>query len=194
MLYDRQNCDTNDSWNAFKIYRDLGAARSLRQVSKVLVEQADNKENMSASKLENHKMPALQKWMKENDWQNRVDEYDDNLAAMQYKAINLAERNRLTQTVEELRGRITNAATQANDFAALSMSVSMNEMHKIKDYSDANDELSSQLISSHLNIVKTVKENSEIIDKCVNWIDKAYSLTSLIELANQKIDDDIIDV
>lgn len=185
--YERQPCDGNESWHAFKIYRDLGAARSIRLVSRTLYEQTDRKEFLKENAIYTFRCASLNRWVKENDWHNRCSVYDDDISTMSYRALAKLEKDRLTKTVEKLRDRITFATAQANDFAALSMEVSINEMHKVKDQSDSNDEPSQHLSKIHLDIVRTVKDTTHIIDKAANWIDRAYSLTSLMELSDRTI-------
>jgi hypothetical protein len=194
MLYDRQEYDTNEGWTAFKIYRDLGAARTLRGVARLLVEKLPETSIRTGKEAENNKLNSLIRWNKECNWQNRADAYDDDISTMAYKSLAKMEKSRLTATVEDLRERLTLASVQAHEFSALSMSISIAEMNKVKDQSDNTDEVSQSLAMTHLNIVKTVKEATEIIEKSVGWIDRAYSLTSLIELANRQAEGEVIDV
>jgi len=194
MLYERQKYDTNEGWTAFKIYRDLGAARSLRKTARILVEKIPTSSIRTGKDAENNKLNSLVRWSKECDWQKRVDAYDDDISTMAYKSLAKLEKTRLTKTVEELRERLTLASIQAHEFSSMSMEISINEMAKVKSQSDNSDEVSQSLAITHLNIVKTVKESTEIIEKTVGWIDKAYSLTSLIELANRQIESDVIDI
>jgi hypothetical protein len=193
-LYERQPCDTNESWNAFKIYRDLGATRSIREVARILGERAENKKGLSIEKLSEHRLTPIRSWLKEHDWQNRCDAYDDDLAAMAYKSLAMTEKTRLVKTVDQLKNQLMVAAASAHNFAEISIGISTNELLKVKDASDAGDTTNSSLNKTHLDIVRAHRESMDIINTAVDWVDRAYSLTSLMDIANQQIEADAIDV
>lgn len=62
-LWERQAFDTNTSFEAFRVYRDMGASRSLEKLSQTLGKTKANYEQMSTK----------------NRWQERVSAYDTHL-------------------------------------------------------------------------------------------------------------------
>lgn len=76
-IYKRLPSDTDKSFEAFCIYRDMGANRSLRDVAQTL----------------NKSLTLIARWNTENNWQERVAAYD---ASLDEKNLNdNAERQKL---------------------------------------------------------------------------------------------------
>jgi len=76
-LWERQEHDTPRSWEAFVIYRDMGAERSLVKAwvaYRTGMNQGQNRDNIPA-------MPGYFKdWSSTHNWQKRVKAYDEYLA------------------------------------------------------------------------------------------------------------------
>jgi len=69
-LWERQKTDTDKSYSAFCVYRDMGRDRSIRGVGREL----------GKSKA------LIDRWSSKHDWVNRVNAYDDYLEAQQRNA------------------------------------------------------------------------------------------------------------
>lgn len=76
-IWKRVEGDTNKSYQAFCIYRDLLEERSLEKVTSKLYFDGETREKIG-SKFRS-KLTQVMKWSSKNKWVNRVSAYDDYL-------------------------------------------------------------------------------------------------------------------
>ncbi len=76
-IWKRMKGDTNKSYQAFCIYRNLGKDRSLEKVTSSIYFKGESRENVG-SKFK-AKFNQVMKWSTEKNWINRVAAYDDYL-------------------------------------------------------------------------------------------------------------------
>lgn len=78
-IWKRQDCDTNKSFQAFCIYRNLGKDRTLEEVTKQFYYNVKGGSEVGALKSFKSKLNQVRKWSAENKWVERVGAYDDYL-------------------------------------------------------------------------------------------------------------------
>lgn len=74
-IWKRQGCDTNKSFQAFSMYRNLGTDRTLEKVTSLLYFNGKKQEEIG-SKFRS-KLTQVMKWSSNNKWVKRIEAYED---------------------------------------------------------------------------------------------------------------------
>ncbi len=96
LSWHRQDEETDKSWDAFVVYRNMGADRSLRKTQ----EQLGNPESYQST---------LSKWSAQYDWVKRSAEYDNYQAMVLEQAALEHKKAQYVEAIEEYRQDNLNA-------------------------------------------------------------------------------------
>lgn len=160
--------ESDRAYLAYKIYRDLGEARTPEIAHEVYIKKIDEVDTLAAR---GRKRPrpsrskpsgAFKKWFIDYEWALRVKEWDDAKRKDVQAAQLNSDRESYLNRIETSRATLERTATMGMKFAEVSLAMSINELQRLAKEADKNA-MSKEQLYRFGALTKTGKDAIEIL-------------------------------
>lgn len=171
-VWERQECDTDKSYRAFCIYRDLGPMRSLEAAERAYREWGDRGEKMGPSTL-------FERWSSKGKWSDRVKAFDIFQERERRSNQTKESRQAYEKRLEAIRNTVESIALNRLQLSLIASKIALREGKRIEKIPEAR--FSEKDFAALTRAINLQRADTLTIESALKITDEALDIRGVLD-------------